>query len=117
MLTVVYLLGLTSANRWPYLLWSGIVGDLSIFGAVVIFYHKHSCHEPKCWRPGKYRHTDRNGHESIYCKHHTQHPRFAVASVQANERAAGKTNAPKSRTKQTNFGFGSTNTRIGPPNR
>lgn len=52
---MAYLAGLTSANDWPYLLWSGIGGYI-IQAAVRVFLtlRVHNCHEPWCWRIGRF---------------------------------------------------------------
>lgn len=31
-------------------LWGGIIGDLSLFGAIYVMYRKHNCHQRYCWR-------------------------------------------------------------------
>lgn len=65
-------LGITNGSgRW-YLLWSGIFADVTIFGAVGIFYRKHNCHIHGCLRVGSHRAVDANGVEHIVCRRH--HP-------------------------------------------
>lgn len=58
-------LGLDNAAGPLYLWWSGFFGDLAIFGAVGIFYWKHSCHQRHCLRIGKH-HID----GTPYCSKH-----------------------------------------------
>lgn len=41
----------------PVNIWGGIASDLSeiaIVGGVAGAYHKHNCHERRCWRIGKH---------------------------------------------------------------
>lgn len=72
---MMFLLGLTSANKWPYLLWSGIIGDFSLFGAIIlntlVTARRHNCEVHRCWRMG--RHTGPRGH--LVCRRH--HPEGA----------------------------------------
>ena len=41
-------LGLDSASGAWYLFWSGIFGDATIFGGVLILLRKHNCHVDGC---------------------------------------------------------------------
>jgi hypothetical protein len=61
-------LGATNGSgRW-YLWWSGIVGDIGLFGAGWLLYRKYNCHVQHCWRIS--RHTTPEGH--AVC--HTHNP-------------------------------------------
>jgi hypothetical protein len=54
-----------------YQLWSGIMGATAIFSGILLFWHKHNCHEHHCLRLGW--HPDPEGH--LVCKvHHGDHP-------------------------------------------
>jgi len=68
----MFWLGLTSANQWPYLLWSGVLGDLGIIGSLLanaaILARRHQCEVYRCWRLG--RHAGPGGH--MLCRRH--HP-------------------------------------------
>lgn len=66
------ILGLTDASGSWYLFWSGIFGDVTILGAVVVFVFKHNCHTDGCWRLA--RHQFENG--VVLCrKHHPERGR------------------------------------------
>ena len=50
-------LGITNASGRAYLAWSGAgsdIGELALLGAVGGMYHKHNCHQPRCWRIGRH---------------------------------------------------------------
>jgi hypothetical protein len=47
-------LGLSNASGSPYLFWSGIFGDASIFAAAVAFLLHSRCHSKGCFRRAKY---------------------------------------------------------------
>lgn len=49
-----HVFGLDNASGPWYLAWSGFVGDLSLLGAAVTLYRKHNCHQPRCWRIGRF---------------------------------------------------------------
>ncbi len=69
-----HVIGIDNASGSWYLLWSGIFGDVVIFGAAIGLYKKHNCHEPTCWRIGK--HTVDG---SPYCsKHHMKARKHAA---------------------------------------
>lgn len=84
---IAYLLGLTSASDWPYLLWSGIEGDLqqiTFFGAVLLWYQHRKC--VSCWRFAKHhvegtawmtchRHLTREHHDGLLDKYKNKHPK------------------------------------------
>ena len=79
------LLGLTSASGTPYLFWSGIAGDLPMFGILGVVYRKHTCHVDRCWRLGLHHVT---GTPLTVCrKHHPAVPaQVTAAHVQAVSR-------------------------------
>lgn len=50
-----YLAGLTSANDWPYLFWSGIGGFIiQLLVALGLAAWHHQCHTPGCFRWARY---------------------------------------------------------------
>ena len=57
------------ANGWTYSLWSGIGGDLMIFGGAAALWRHMNCHRERCWRLG--RHTA--GQFKVCAKHHPEH--------------------------------------------
>lgn len=67
---IAWFLGLTNASGGWYLWWSGIVGDIALVGGATAIYHKHNCHEPRCYRIGK--HTVDG---SPWCNHHHEQAR------------------------------------------
>ena len=64
-----HLLGLDNASGPWYLFWSGFGSDLSeltglgIF--VYMFWRKHNCHEPGCWRIGRF-----TAGQTVVCHRH-----------------------------------------------
>ena len=64
-------LGVTNGSgRW-YLWWSGIVGDIGLFGGGYLILRKHNCHVHRCWRLAWHPHPD-HGHP-VCKKHHPDH--------------------------------------------
>lgn len=58
-----------------YGFWSGFgsdLGEVALLGAIFGAYHKHNCHQPRCWRVG--RHTVDG---TPWCNHHHQAARIA----------------------------------------
>lgn len=49
--TLLNLIGINDhgGGRW-YLWWSGIVGDIGLFGGGYVLLRKHNCHVHGCWR-------------------------------------------------------------------
>lgn len=72
-----YILGLSSANGWPYLLWSGVVGDLTFVGAGVAIYRRHTCHVDRCWRIA--RHPVADSPYVVCARHHPDVPPIVTA--------------------------------------
>lgn len=64
-----HVIGIDDASGRAYLWWSGIVGDLAIFGAVFALARKHNCHVKGCPRIGRFPVT---GTAWVTCAHH--HP-------------------------------------------
>lgn len=62
---VAHVLGLDDASGPWYLFWSGFFGDLALFGGGLALYHKHNCHERRCWRIARHTHDG-----SPYCTRH-----------------------------------------------
>lgn len=49
-----HVLGLDDASgRW-YLLWSGIFGDVGMFGAAIVYFRRHNCHVKRCPFVGRF---------------------------------------------------------------
>lgn len=61
--------GTNGSGRW-YLWWSGIVGDIGLFGGGWLLYRKHNCHVHRCWRAS--RHITPEGH-AICHSHNPAH--------------------------------------------
>ena len=56
-----------------YGFWSGFgsdLGEVALLGAVAGAYHKHACHQARCWRVG--RHTVDG---TPWCNHHHEQAR------------------------------------------
>jgi hypothetical protein len=64
---LAFLSGITSANGWPYLTWSGIVGDIALIGGAWAIFRKMNCEVHGCPRIG--RHDTAAGH-TVCRKHH-----------------------------------------------
>lgn len=64
-----HILGLDDASGPWYLFWSGICGDLSLFGAALVIVRKHNCHVKSCPRIGRH---PVEGTTYVVCRHH--HP-------------------------------------------
>lgn len=73
--------GLDNASGGPYLFWSGIFGDTTIFTAALFLYWKHTCHVAHCYRPGLHK---VDGTPFTTCK--THHP-----AIDETERVTGAT--------------------------
>lgn len=83
---LAYLLGITSPNQWPYLLWSGVAGYLIL--AATNIRHRN-CQARWCWRLGRHS-FDLNGTEHTLCRrHHPQLPDRAPTAQQINDAAKG----------------------------
>ncbi len=63
-------IGVTDPSGMPYLFWSGIFGDITIFVAIGVWYWKHTCHDPGCWRIA--RHAHEHGKYQFCRKHHPE---------------------------------------------
>jgi hypothetical protein len=81
---LAYLAGLTDASGWPYLLWSGIVGDAAIFAAAWSIVRRHNCEVHGCWRVGK--HQTAAGHR--VCRRHHPDETLTAQDVLAAHRAS-----------------------------
>lgn len=46
--------GGSNASGGQYLIWSGVVGDLGIFAAIITWYFHSRCHVETCHKRGKY---------------------------------------------------------------
>lgn len=73
MLWIGHILGLDDASGPWYLLWSGIFGDVSLFGAALVLVRKHQCHVRWCWRIGRH-----PAGSFVVCRVH--HPHLAAAA-------------------------------------
>lgn len=82
-------LGLTDASGPWYLWWSGIAGDLPMFGALWLLYRRHTCHARRCWRLGLHP-VDGTGF-TVCRRHHPSHhdpKRYTAARIaQAHKEA------------------------------
>ena len=67
---LIHWIGGDSANGTPYLIWSGIVGDAALVGAVIAFIRHKNCHVKGCPRLG--RHTVQGTDHVVCRKHHPQ---------------------------------------------
>jgi hypothetical protein len=65
---LLHILGVDNVSGEWYGFWSGIGGDLSIFGAVFVVLRKHNCHYRWCWRIGRFKTSD--GTYVLCRKHH-----------------------------------------------
>lgn len=74
-----FLLGLTSANQWPYLLWSGVAGYLIMAGSQL---RHRNCHTRWCWRLGRHE-FDINGTKHVLCRRH--HPNLTNRAPTARD--------------------------------
>lgn len=63
-------LGLDNASGSPYLFWSGFFADVPIILAAYFVARKHNCHEPWCWRVGKFQVEGTDWHK---CRRHHPH--------------------------------------------
>ncbi len=65
-------IGVTDPSGLPYLTWSGIVGDVTIFAAIWMHFN---CHDHSCWKIALFR------HQGIYryCRKH--HPEIGKEQV------------------------------------
>lgn len=64
-----HFIGIENASGTTYLFWSGFVGDLALFAAVIAFARHKNCHVKGCWHLG---HPDPvHGHPT--CKTHSPH--------------------------------------------
>lgn len=72
----LHLTGSDNASGPWYLFWSGIVGDLGLFGGMAMIYKKHNCHVHWCWRLG---HFAISGTPYMVCKKH--HPALPTLTI------------------------------------
>lgn len=66
---LAHAMGLDNASGAWYLFWSGIFGDIGIFGAVFVYFHSRNCHVKGCLRVGRF---SVDGTAWQVCRHH--HP-------------------------------------------
>lgn len=66
------------SGAW-YLWWSGFVGDLAIFAAVILAARRLNCHAHRCWRIGIHR---VDGTPYVTCRRH--HPTTPLKRVTAD---------------------------------
>lgn len=86
-MTPAFLLGLTSANDWPYLLYSGIGGCVvgsSWAAGLWVLYRRHQCHVDGCWRVGH--RTTAAG--DLACRKHHPEPALSRIALIARHKAA-----------------------------
>lgn len=81
---VGHVLGLDDASGPWYLLWSGIFGDVSLFGAAIVVVRKHQCHVRRCWRVGRH-----PAGQFVVCRrHHPTLPDTAPTHAEVAEHVA-----------------------------
>jgi len=66
------------SGAW-YLFWSGIVGDLALFGTLFVLARRLNCHAAGCWRLGIHRVV---GTPYVTCRKH--HPIVPTGKVTAD---------------------------------
>lgn len=72
---LLHWIGVDNETGHAYAFWSGFgsdLGEVALIGAIFGAYHRHACHEPRCWRVG--RHTVDG---TPWCNHHHQAARVA----------------------------------------
>jgi hypothetical protein len=74
---ILHYLGLTNASGLWYLLWSGIFGDVTIFGGLVVLVLRHNCHVTGC--KSVLTHNDPALHAPACRKHHSLRHKRGVA--------------------------------------
>lgn len=89
-----HLLGLDDAGGRAYLLWSGVVGDVTLFGVAYGFLRKHQCEVHHCWRLA--RHSTAAGHHVCRVHHPDDHltPELVAAAHEAAKAAPYNPFAP-----------------------
>lgn len=68
---LLHWVGLDNSSGTPYLFWSGIFGDMTIFGGLVALYKHHNCHVKKCPRIGRHPFQ----HYRLCARHHPGVPK------------------------------------------
>lgn len=77
---LLHLLGADSASSTAYLLWSGVVGDITVVFAIVaapiVLYRKSNCEVRRCWRLARHDWIDPEHHvpHHLCRKHHPDQP-------------------------------------------
>lgn len=66
---ILHYMGLTNASGPWYLLWSGIFGDVTIFGGALILVKRHNCHVAGC--KSVITHHDPQVHAPACRRHHS----------------------------------------------
>lgn len=67
----LHFFGLDNGSNLPYLFWSGVgsdIGEVTILGAVISMYWKHTCNAKGCYRIG--RHPVKGTAHVVCRKHH-----------------------------------------------
>ena len=85
---LMHVLGMDSGSGTAYLFWSGFgsdLGELTIVGALLAVYRKHSCHTRHCWRIGRYKLNVKGVGYSLCRRHHPAHPGPPEAAARAVE--------------------------------
>jgi hypothetical protein len=75
---LLHAFGLDDGSGAWYLFWSGIVGDLALFGTLFVLLRRLNCHASGCWRIGIHHVV---GTPFVTCRKH--HPAVPTGKVSA----------------------------------
>jgi hypothetical protein len=67
---IAHWIGLDNASGPIYAWWSGFFGDITILSVPFVLMRKHNCHEPWCWRIGRF---PVEGTPWLKCRRHHPH--------------------------------------------
>lgn len=67
---LAHALGLDNASGPWYLWWSGVFGDVGIFGAAFVYFRSRNCHVKRCPRIGRH---PVDGTPYVTCRKHHPH--------------------------------------------
>ena len=72
--------GIDNGSGAWYLFWSGIVGDLALFGTLFVLLRRLNCHAAGCWRIGIHHVV---GTPFVTCRRH--HPVVPTGRISADQ--------------------------------